>query len=153
MDARLCIPTTVGAGAVADEWVDVAVAHPWKAAMRHKDASQPGAAADSAAEREVKRYGPGVGGVRVRPFAVESWGRLAPEALELLEVLSPAWATKAHASPQRAARQTARWRENIGTAIVRALASTVAQAGMRGPLPFQPAAADDSCSGCEDVCA
>ena len=137
---------TVGAGTGADEWVDVTVTHPWKAAIRHKAASQPGAAADAAAEKKAKRYGPGVGGVRVRPFAVESWGRLAPEASELLQVLAAAWAAKVYAHPQRTAQQAMRWRENIGISIVRALASTVAQAGARTQLPTVSAAADDSSS-------
>ena len=136
LDVRLCIPTTLGTGAVADEWVDVTVTHPWKAATRHKAATEPGTAARQAAERKAKRYGPGSGGVRVRPFAVETWGRLGPEASELLQVLSAAWAAKVHAHPRRLAQQVVRWKENIGAAVVRAMASTVAHAGARPALHF-----------------
>ena len=131
LDVHMLVPTFAGSTAPADEWIDVTVVHPWKLATRGKAASQPGVAARLAAERKVKKYGAGVGGVAVRPFAVETWGKFDPEASGLIDLLACAWAERVHASPQRAAAQKRRWMENVGFAVVRSLASTAAQASAR----------------------
>ena len=108
-----------------EEWVDVTITHPWKRSGRDNASKQQGIAVDDAAKRKHSRYGERAGGLIARPFAVETWGRCAPEANELLDVLCGAWAEKVGATAARSSAKMRQWREDLGCALMRAMACTV----------------------------
>ena len=57
------------------------------AAYQPSASSHDGAAAEKAEEKKFKRY-PARGGRVVRPFGMETWGRLGPHAEQLLQTLA-----------------------------------------------------------------
>jgi hypothetical protein len=72
--------------------VDITVTHPASATMRGRASKVPGAAAKAAEDSKHRSHArDGTSGYRFVPFAVESYGRLGSEAIELLND----WATSA----------------------------------------------------------
>ena len=113
---------------LVEEWVDVTVTHPWRQQLRRKASSANGVAAADAENRKEARYGVGRGGVRVTPFAVETWGRMGAGAETLLSKLSAHWAWRTRARAGAAAAKERQWRAELGVALVRAQAATLLEA-------------------------
>ena len=107
-----------------EEWVDVTLTHPYKRATRVSAACTDGAAVGTAEEKKRKRYGKGAGGVSCAPFGLELWGRGGASALSLLDRLASQLRARDGARPRHSV--TGRWRAELGVALYRAMAATVA---------------------------
>ena len=92
---------------------------------RHAAAEKAGAAAAAAEGRKQKRYGLGRGGVSVSPFCTESWGRMGDSAMAVMRQLA---GQHARATGAQRSRTLQRWLAQLGVAMYRAMAETVAQA-------------------------
>ena len=126
LEARLDIHLWGSGDGLYEEWVDVTVTHPWKQSSRKAASSKDGAAAEQAEARKRSRYAEGVGGTQCAPAGSETWGRLGASALQVLDRLACQNACRTWA-PQ--ARTLKRWRAELGIALNRALAASIAQAG------------------------
>ena len=114
---------------IQDLLVDVTIRHPTASAYARAAADHDGAAARAAEVDKGKRYPP-QGGRRVVPFAMETWGRLGPEADALLESLAAEAARHAHRRGQAtvASAFLRRWRATLDAALQKALAAALVSA-------------------------
>ena len=125
-----------------EEWVDATVTHPNKQDGRAKAVKESGVAVEKAEQRKRTRYGIGTGGTQCAPFGSESWGRLGASAYAVIERLAGQHVDHCGASRARVLR---RWLAELGVALCRAQAETVAQSARR-----TTEAADGSDSECEE---
>ena len=114
---------------IQDLLIDVTLRHPMASAYQPSAATCDAAAAVRAEAEKIKRYLPN-GGRSVIPFAMETWGRLGPQAEELLEILA-AEATRhaerrGHATTACAFKR--RWLATLDAALQKAMASALASA-------------------------
>ena len=124
VEARLDLHVWGHGEIVREEWIDVTITHPAKQSGRPAARKDDGAAVLVAEGKKLKRYGQGSGGVSCSPFGVETWGRFGPSALEVLERIADQHALHRGACRWRT---RARWAAELGVALMRALAETVAQ--------------------------
>jgi hypothetical protein len=120
---------------IQDLLVDVTVRHPMASAYQPAAASQDNAAAEAAEAQKSDRYPPR-GGRSIVPFAVETWGRLGPQAEQLLESLA---AEASRHAVRRGQDATAgdfvrRWRATLDALLQKdiALALDSARCGLPG---------------------
>ena len=128
MEARLDVHLWGYSPAHYEEWVDVTVTHPNQKEGRQRAMREDGAAAERAEQRKRTRYGVGINGVQCAPFGSETWGRMGASAYTILERLADQHAHHCCASKPRTLR---RWLAELGVALNRAQAESVAQAGQR----------------------
>ena len=124
VEARLDVHLWGNGQAVYEEWVDVTVTHPWKHAAKHKASREDGVGAGQAEESKCSRYGTGTGGVQCVTFAAESWGRLGASACAVLDRVALQYSEHCCAPRSRVLR---RWLAELGVAMCRAQAESVAQ--------------------------
>ena len=107
---------------------------------------QDGTAVAKAEGRKLTRYGNGTGGVRVAPAGFETWGRLGDSCHSVLVRLAAQRCSNGstEGSPHRILR---RWLAEMGVALQRAMAETVAQSCRRTLTPEEEA--NEEQSGCE----
>ena len=113
-----------------EEWIDVTASHPGKQSTKQRAMVVGGCTAEQIEEVKRKRYGTGTGGVACSPAGLELWGRLGGSACAVLERLA-ALHEQRHQVPRHVTLQ--RWRAELGCALMRALAATVAKAAAAAP--------------------
>ena len=129
IEARLDVHLWAAGDQLYEEWVDVTTTHPWAKRQRQVAEREDGIAADKAEERKLTRYGSGTGGVRVAPAAFELWGRIGNSCHSiLLRLAAQKCRSATEGSPQRILR---RWLAEMGVALYRAMAETIAQSCRR----------------------
>ena len=123
LEARLDLHLWGHTEAMLEAWVDVTLTHPFKRDARKTAAAEDGATVATAESKKRKRYGKGSNGVACAPFGLELWGRCGASALAVLERLCDQLCLRT-GRPRHAA--LARGRAELGVAMYRALAATVA---------------------------
>ena len=142
MEPRLDVHLWGQGGSLFEEWVDATVTHPNKQDGRLKAVKESGVAVETAEQRKRTRYGIGTGGTQCAPFGSETWGRMGASAYAVIERLAGQHVDHCGASRARVLR---RWLAELGVALCRAQAETVAQSARR-----ITEAADGSESACEE---
>ena len=101
------------------------VSHPFQVKLRARAYKDDAVAATAAEQRKRERYGLGAGGTSCTPMGLESWGRFGCSTQGVLDRLAVQHARFRNAPCARTLR---RWRAELGVAMYRALAETVAAA-------------------------
>ena len=125
IEARLDVHLWGQGDGVLEEWIDVTATHPQERDKQQAAAQQSGAAVQSAEGRKRKRYGVGIGGVQCTPAGFESWGLMGVDANAVLDRMAAQHSART-GQPRHVTLR--RWRAELGIALNRALAATVAQA-------------------------
>ena len=130
-DAILDIWAT-GSAWMGDVVIDVTVRHPCSADLLRAAAETDGACAMDAERDKQKRYPPSAG-IRVTTLAAETFGRLGPEAEELLANAAAATVRRNQSRGLPAGRPLQRWRAAISAFVAKSVARTIRSAKQVAP--------------------